>query len=159
MTKKWLGVLTLVTMIGLIVGCQLPRVKQLEQESNELRLAMKEKEELLAQAQAQTGKQTETIGACRQKLTTQQKRIDDLEMVKFELDKQFELCQVQLKKQTEESARLGGIVENYQKQIQELNDQLGAARQAVASLQNQIKGLNVTTEKPAAGASTQPAGQ
>lgn len=156
MTKQWFALLTLTTMVCLVVGCQIPRLKQLEQENNELRTAMKEKEELLAQSQAGTEKQAETISACRQKIVTQQKQIDDLEMIKFELNKQLELCQVQLKNQNQESERLSESVENYRKQIRKLNDQLETARQTVASLQNQLKGLTTDKTMPS-GTTTQPA--
>lgn len=159
MIKKYLGLVTLMTMVLMVIGCQLPRQKQLEQENNELRSAMKEKEELLAQAQAKSGKQTETIGVCQEKINSQQKRIDELETVRFEINKQLELAQIQLKKQTEESTRLSGIVANYQTQIKELNDQLGQARQAVQSLQNQIKGFTTETKTAPSAATTQPAGK
>jgi chromosome segregation ATPase len=161
MIKTYLKALTATMLFFVIVGCQMPRLKQLEQENSELRSAMKEKEELLAQTQTKVDKQAQTVTACQEKITSQQKRIDDIELMKFEIGKKLDLCQIQLKKQTDESTRLTGIIETYQKQIKELNDQLGSARQAISALQNQIKTVTGAAENKTspAGTTTQPAGK
>jgi chromosome segregation ATPase len=117
------GLMLLLTVLA-TAGCHISRNQQIEQENNELRYSMKEKQELLERAEARAAQQKETITACQEKIIALEKKAEAAELKSVEIQKELDACRCKLARQESDLEKQTEYVRNFQSQICELKNQL-----------------------------------